>query len=135
MTDVFELDDLAELDLREALDTLAESQGAELWQIGTGWTLREPGRVRHFALVEDAATALQKATKATKAAYTPRKRDKATVIYLPATKASQEPLKPVPFFLNHIIRQSARGYRIDGAGLVRHFAQLSHAVSFATKRY
>ena len=45
MNDVFELDEAAELDLRESLDDLAEKQGAELWQIGTGYTIRSPGMV------------------------------------------------------------------------------------------
>lgn len=54
MNDVFEDDELAELDLREALDTLAEAQGAELWQIGTGYTIRPPGMTDRFLAASQA---------------------------------------------------------------------------------
>ena len=130
--DVFELDEAAELDLREVLDTLAEQQGAELWQIGTGWTLREPGRVRHFGQLDDLAAALREATRKPPE---PRKADEGMFAYMPRRKAAMEPLKDVPSEYQHAIRQSWRGYRLDTAGVVHHFAHLEHAISFHEKRY
>ena len=130
MNDVFEDDELAELDLRESLDTLAEKQGAELWQIGSGFTLRSAGRVRHFGLLCDVAESLHEATRKPPE---PRKADEGMVIYLPARKAAMEPLKDVPSDYQHAIRQSARGYRLDTAGVVHHFASLEHAIRHLKK--
>ena len=132
MIDVFEDDELAELDLRESLDELAEKQGAALWQIGTGYTIRSPGMVQHYGQLDDVATALREATRKPPE---PRKADEGMVIYLPARKASLEPLKPVPSEFSHAIRQSARGYRIDGNGVTHHFAHLEHAIRFHEKKY
>ena len=132
MNDVFELDEAAELDLRESLDELAEKQGAELWQIGTGYTIRSAGMVRHYGQLDDVATALREATRKPPE---PRKPDEGMVIYMPARKAAMEPLKDVPSDYQHAIRQSARGYRLDTAGVVHHFAHLAHAISFYEKKY
>jgi hypothetical protein len=132
MNDVFELDEAAELDLRESLDDLAEKQGAELWQIGTGYTIRSPGMVQHYGLIEDAATALREATRKPPE---PRKADEGMVIYMPHRKASLEPLKPVPSEFSHAIRQSWRGYRLDSPGITRHFAKLECAIHYLTKTY
>ena len=132
MNDVFEDDELAELDLRESLDDLAEKQGAELWQTSTGYTIRSPGMVRHFGQLCDVAESLREATRN---APEPRKADEGMVIYLPHRKASLEPLKPVPSEFSHAIRQSARGYRIDGNGVTHHFAHLEHAIRFHEKKY
>ena len=128
--DCFELDEAAELDLRESLDELAEKQGAELWQIGTGFTLRSAGLVRHFGILQDVATELRKATRQP---YTPKKQREATLPRTSKPEASLEPLKRVPFEYQHAIRQSARGYRLDSPGLVRHFANLECAIRHLKK--
>lgn len=132
MTDFFEDDELAELDLRESLDDLAEKQGAALWQIGTGYTIRSAGLVRHYGLIEDAAAALREATRKPPE---PRKADEGMFAYMPHRKAAMEPLKPVPSDYQHAIRQSWRGYRIDGNGVTHHFAHLEHAIRFHEKKY
>ena len=132
MNDVFEDDELAELDLRESLDDLAEKQGAELWQTSTGYTIRSPGMVRHFGQLCDVAESLREATRN---APEPRKADEGMVIYLPHRKASLEPLKPVPSEFSHAIRQSWRGYRLDSPGITRHFAKLECAIHYLTKTY
>ena len=130
--DVFELDEAAELDLRESLDELAEKQGAELWQIGTGYTIRSPGRVQHYGQLDDVAAALREATRKPPE---PRKADEGMFAYMPARKASLEPLKPVPSDCQHAIRQSWRGYRLDSPGITRHFAKLECAIHYLTKTY